>query len=175
MFEEFYAVLSTPGSGEIALVAILVFVCVLLLSLLVRSKWNWIIKSTATIITGGLFALAFVSIIDMQGWPTTDTIPETFQFVGYYVDNPNPMIGKEGFIVIWILEMNKEIGKKPRSYIIPYSKEMHKKLQEAKKRRSAGQAIKGERINKKQRKGNFAESLDDLEFYDMPKPSLPPK
>ena len=171
MFEEYYTFLSTPGTGEIALVAILVFVCVLLLGLLVRSRWHWIIKSAATMISGGLFALAFMAIIDMQGWPTTDTMPEAFQFIGYYVDSPNPQIGKEGFIVIWMLKLNDEVGKKPRSHIIPYSKEMHKKLQEAKKKRENGQKIKGKYKTKRRR----SDSPDDLQFYKMPPPELPTK
>lgn len=175
MFEDYYTILSTPGTGEIALVAIFVFVCILLLSLLVRSKWNWIIKSMTTVITGGLFALVFFSIIDMQGWPTVDTMPDKFEFVGYYIDSPNPMIGKEGFVVLWILELNNEIGKKPRAYIIPYySKNLHKKLQEAKKRRNAGQRMKGI-LSKKLIRNNRVDSFDDLEFYDLPKPPLPIK
>ena len=92
-----YSIFAIPGFGEMALVAAMMFLAVLLLGLLVWSRWHWSIKASATLMTGLFFALTYFSIIEMQGWPTKAEMPEKFYLVWYYVDPPNKLINKEGF------------------------------------------------------------------------------
>ena len=137
------AFFTTPGFGEIALTSILVFTVVLLLGLLIGSRYHWLTKAFATLTAGICFALTYFAIIEMQGWPTLDVLPDPFEYISHYVDSPNPSIGKDGFIVLWVLKLDKEIGKKPRSHLLPYEKEIHKKLEEAKKKRGKGIRVIG--------------------------------
>ncbi len=168
---------STPGFGEIAIVSVCIFLTVLLLGLLIGSKWHWIIKSCATLLSGAIFALTYFSIIGMQGWPTTEFMPAQFEFLHYYADVPNPVIGKEGFLVVWMLYDTNEIGKKPRSFLMPYDKELHKKLLEAKKRKAGGARIRGKISPNKKGTAKFKpdSTYEDLNFYNMPPPNPPRK
>lgn len=171
---DFLTIFSTPGTGEISLVMILIFQVVLLLGLLIRSDWGWGIKATATLMAGVIFIVSYFAILDMQGWPTVDTMPDEFELLSFYVDSPNPAIGKEGSIIIWTLEEGDKIGTKPRAYSIDYDKELHKRLQQAMKEKGDGGRMQGQ----KRAKGKYPPSdatYDELFFYNMPIPPLPTK
>ncbi len=171
---DFLTIFSTPGTGEIALVAILIFEVVLLLGLLIRSDWSWGIKATATIMAGVIFIISYFAILDMQGWPTVDTMPDKFELLSFYVDSPNPAIGKAGSIIIWTLEESDKIGTKPRAYSIDYDKKLHKKLQEAMKQKGDGGRMQGQKGKKGKHPLSDA-TYDELFFYNMPIPPLPTK
>lgn len=171
-----YNIFAVPGFGEIALVAAMIFISVLLLGLLVWSRWHWSIKASATLIMGLFFALTYFSIIEMQGWPTKAEIPEKFHLIWYYVDSPNKQINKKGFIVIWALELNQKIGKKPRSYILEYNLEMHRRLQKAREQMlRGGSRMMGKRVKRKQIRSPDSTYKHSFKFYKMPPPNPPRK
>lgn len=171
---DFLTLFSTPGTGEISLVMILIFQIVLLLGLLIRSDWSWGIKATATLMAGVIFIISYFAILDMQGWPTVDTMPDEFELLSFYVDSPNPAIGKEGSIIIWTLEEGDKIGTKPRAYSIDYDKELHKRLQEAMKQMSEGSRMQGQKGKKGNRQADSTYE-NEFFFYNMPMPPLPTK
>ncbi len=171
-----FNIFATPGFGEIALVLAMIFITVLLLGLLIWSNWHWSIKGSTTVAAGLFFVLTFFSIIEMQGWPTKDQLPEKFYLIWYYIDPPNKIINKEGFIVIWALEFNEKIGKKPRAYIMDYNLKMHKKLRKARKQMVGGIArLVGERKKKGDHPPSDSTYKDDFKFYKMPPPNPPRK
>ena len=123
---------------------------------------------------GLFFALTYFSIIEMQGWPTKDQLPEKFYLVWYYVDPPNKTIKKDGFIVVWTLEFKEKLGRKPRAYLIDYSLKMHKKLQQARKKMLKGEGRMIGENRKRKGKNPPPDSTDrELKFYNMPK-AMPP-
>lgn len=174
---DFSVMFSTPGFGEITLVVAMIFISVLLLGLLVWSTWHWGIKASATVMTGLFFALTYFAIIDMQGWPTKDPVPEKFQMIWYYADPPNKVTNKKGFIVIWALELQRKLGKKPRAHITGYSLKLHKQLQKARERMLKGKKkiMGNRRASTGQRSNSNSQETDEFIFYDMPDPELPSK
>lgn len=174
---DFLSIFSTPGIGEIALVAVFIFQSIILLGLLIGSNWHWRIKSFTTLISGLIFALTYFSIIDMQGWPTPSKMPDNIEYLSHYVDPPNKRIGKDGFIVVWMLYLENKIGKKPRAFQFPYSKEFHKKLEQAKKAKGENGRNRVGIILKKIKKGKLRpdSTYKDSIIYNMPTPELPTK
>ncbi len=172
-----FNIFAIPGFGEMALIAAMIFIVVLLLGLLVWSKWHWSIKASATVMAGLFFVLTYFSIIEMQGWPTDAQIPEKFYLVSFYVDPPNKVINKEGFIVIWTLEFKEKIGRKPRAYMVDYSLKLHKKLNKMRKGLQGGKPMIGERETKKKGMNRKPDSTykDKFRFYKMPPPNPPSK
>lgn len=173
---DFLALFTNPGYGAILIVIAFLFVTVLLLGLNVWSKWHWGVKASMTLIAGLMFAGIYFSVLNMQGWPTTEQLPKDFQVVWYYADPPNARINKEGFIVLWILHDGKEIERRPRAYEIEYDKKIHKKLQRLRKAMQKG-GIRGKRKGSPIKGKNAPPDAtsDWLKFYKMPKPTPPIK
>jgi hypothetical protein len=171
---------SVPGTGEIFLTLAFIFTTVVLLGLFIRSEWGYPIKAAAISLAAIFYILIYFSIIGMQGWPTEASLPEDVEVVWGYVDPPNKKIGKDGFIVLWVLDRTDEsIGKKPRAHLLPYTKEMHKKIEEAKKEQQKGKKTGAKRRSKDKGKKGFvppdATEKQDLMFYKLPPLEVPTK
>lgn len=174
---EILALFLTPGFGEIALVLVFIFQIVLLLELLIWSRWHWMVKAITTVMAGVIFSLTYFAILNMQGWPTSDVPAERFELISFYVANPNPNIGKEGFITVWILDLeDTSAEKRPRAHIFEYNKKLHRQLQLAMQQGTeTGNPVTGAIRRRKGDRPPVDSTLDDLQFYDLPIPKLPSK
>lgn len=183
---------SNPGTAEIFLTLAFIFTTVVLLSLCIRSAWPWVVKSAAIILASAFYILVYFSIIGMQGWPTTALIPNDVEVIWAHVETPNKSIKKPGYIAMWVIDKaDKTIGKKPRAHILPYDKDLHKKIQDAK-----NQIAQGKRVGMKSElngKGKSGQSMrpgqgrpgnnrppDSVEqmdrmMYRLPPPEVPKK
>lgn len=91
------------------------------------------------------------SLVSLQGWPTSETMPEKFEVKWLDVKEPNKKTGEEGYIYVWAINLEpnrpspvaddaatpplgvqlhaKEYSGEPRLYKLPYSREMHKQAE----------------------------------------------
>ena len=117
-----------------------IIVASLALWIIIGSKGWWILKALAVIFATTFSIFLWRSLDDVQGWPTTSILPNTFEIKWISVDEPNLKTNHPGAIYVWVkdLEPNKSshsvylktkhnnINNEPRLHKMPYTREMHK-------------------------------------------------
>lgn len=159
----------------------------LTLWIIIGSKGWWWLK--AITIIGVIFfsTCLWKTLGSLQGWPTDETLPNKFEIKWSITQEPNKLKDSKGFICMWIINLDKEkekslpifhnIGKdnKPRSYIVPYSRELHHQLEKIKR-----QIAKGKRFYAKKepstlrKRGGKHGFPSEPRFHQFP-PLLPEK
>jgi hypothetical protein len=79
----------------------------------------------------------------LQGWPTGQASPERFEVLAERVVEPDVRSGEPGAVYLWIQSADDD---RPRAFRLPYSKALHQEANEADRRRAAGTAQRGIRI-----------------------------
>ena len=125
----------------IALTATYAFALFVLLLLLVRSRLS--LKARVSIVlAGSAFYLAhFFSLNALQGWPSQSSLPEEFTLHAWQIEEPNPAQNQAGRIYLWVQTQEWEA---PRAYTLPYSNELHDRLDTARARHQEGYTQQGQ-------------------------------
>jgi hypothetical protein len=173
-----------PTLGIDAIAVGYTLVAALLLGLLIPARLAWQAKAGAIAIGTALCIATWASLPALLGWPTeADLLPEEFNLVSGYIVHPDPLTRTEGAIYLWGTE-RKEGARSgtPRAYVFPYSVELGTRVDEAgnKLRKNVAQAGRIEddenlpdgRATGERRRG---QKSVNIEFYDVPAPSLPDK
>jgi hypothetical protein len=129
----------------ISLVAAYVAVALLLLSLNMTSLWRWWIKAAAIIITTVFFGVTYSAISGLMGWPTTQKPPGRFNLISSRITEPDRRTHTPGHIFLWAdeLDINNIPSGVPRSYQIPYSQALARKVSDAQEKRDRGIDVMG--------------------------------
>ena len=159
-----------------------VSLAVLLLSLSLTAHWPVWVKLTCIVLLTGFYFLTFHSLNGMRGWPTTADLPERFLLLDSSVTEPNKSTGTDGVVYVWIKSLQADRpASQPRAFELPYSKELHSRLEEADNRMRNGILQLGRRETRTPSAEEPAELLrfgarrHELFLYDLPDPALPEK
>ena len=191
--------MTLPLAGVIASYLV---IAVLLLSLNLASRWHWTVKAAAIAATTGFFAVSYVSIGGLIGWPSEARMPGHFQLHWATVVEPDKLNGLPGSIYLWVEaldEANIPSGT-PRAFRVPYSRELADRIGRAKERIEQGKdqacTVRDFEVSESEpdedrrlagappREGEpastgdptaFIQHMPSIEFDDMPPPALPPK
>lgn len=158
----------------------------ILLWFLVGTKGKWWAKVPLILVLPFL-GFAFHSIPDTyKGWPTVSAPPLTSTFVSGIVEEPDPATGDEGAIYIWLIPVKgassdhglgytSKTGE-PRSYELPYSRELHKQVDKANGITKKGGTVQAQVTRPKGTKTHAGARTPKflIRLYDLP-PGLPPK
>ena len=119
------------------------------------------------------------------GWPVArDVLPNNFKLVSSIIYEPNSSAGNRGVIYVWAIDVQRawENTPPPRSYELPYIKELHKKLVTAQNKVKKGIDQLGEvtrvETGEMSTKVGAAQARNEsiaINFYDLPDPSMPEK
>lgn len=186
--------------GTSGLVAAYVVVALLLLALNLNSRWSWPVKAVAIVVVSALYVVTYYSFPPLLGWPTDQKPPKRFNLIAVYVQEPDKATGKVGEILLWAADMAQgPRGAEPRAYRMPFSPELHQKVEEAGNKIRKGLPQLGELREDKvganatrassaggeQKKvdsqARAAESVAGgqssaiIDFYDLPDPLFPEK
>ena len=150
-------------------------VMALLLYVLIRhTRWGFLIKTGAIIAVGFLCVTTVHSYAPLMGWPTTVNLPKRFNLIGMTIEEPNKSTQAKGKIYLWITDMAQQLGKNiPRGYQLPYTPELHNKLNETSKKLRKNLPQLGESELKRNTVTGKMEV--NLQFFDMPDPLFPEK
>ena len=85
MFPEKYMLLL----GEIELIAAYVVLAAILLSIALWNRVRWWIKAATIVVTFGFFFISFASVRQILGWPTSAEMPDRFELVWAFVQEPD--------------------------------------------------------------------------------------
>ncbi len=156
----------------------------LLLLFNLRTSFHWILKSSMIIVTSLFYIFTYTSFKNILGWPSNDTLPERFRLVSAQIYEPNALINSEGSIFVWVTNMEELAGLgTPRSYSLPYNKEVHEKISKALVNLKNGIPQMGEKSEEEKesvissiaKKEKVINASSKLNFFDMPNQLLPEK
>ena len=124
----------------VVLTATYAFALFVLLLLLVRSRLS-LKTRVSVVLAGSAFYLAhFFSLSTLQGWPSQSSLPEEFTLHAWQVEEPNHTQNQAGQIYLWVQTQEWEA---PRAYALPYSSDLHDRLEAAEIRHNEGYVQKG--------------------------------
>jgi hypothetical protein len=170
--------------GTSGLVAAYVIVALLLLCLNLYTSWSWRIKAAAIVVVSAFYLVSYFSLPPLLGWPTAAALPERFNLVAIYVQEPDKVSGSEGEIFLWATDLAEGArGGEPRAYRVPFSGELHAKVVEAGNKIRKGLPQLGE-LREEGQLGPHAKPTDEtqggqnsvaIDFFDLPDPLFPEK
>jgi hypothetical protein len=128
-----------------ALTAGYIALAVLLLSLNLTSLWRWWIKAGSIVATTIFFGVTFQALGGLTGWPTTQRLPDRFAMVWSTVVEPDKKTNNPGGVYVWAQELdaNNVPSTTPRSYKLPYSDALARKIARAQEKREHGIEVMG--------------------------------
>ena len=157
----------------LALTLAYVAIVALLLNLGFRSNWRWQVKLAAVILSFVFYLGTWYGLKQLQGWPVSVQLPETFRLVSQHIVQPNKLQGTEGAIYVWVIDLDDPAAEKPRAYRLPYIEQLHEDIMEA----TADNKPKiGRRLQQVSGSNKLNDSKNKLiEFYNEPRARLPDK
>ena len=183
-------------------------VILLILWFVIGSKGPWVVKAVVILFSLHLCLSIQYSLSGIAGWPSSDPLPQKFIAHWIIIHEPPKKTPEKGAIYVWATTLSEEQETdssrwwvtfllpfespdltEPRSYRLPYSKELHESANGA-----LGRIMNGERVGGTNNgpmgdgKGNggkegegegkgggtFSHS-DDISYHDLPAPHLPDK
>jgi hypothetical protein len=118
---------------------------VLLLSLNLTSLWRWWIKAGAVVVATAFFAVTYLTVNGLMGWPTAQRLPPRFNLVWTKVVEPDKKTNSAGAVYIWAeaLDENNVPARTPRSYELAYTDALARKIAAAQEEREKGTEVMG--------------------------------
>ncbi|MDE2371249.1 MAG: hypothetical protein KGN16_19930 [Burkholderiales bacterium] len=145
---------------------------------LLWSSWPGWLKGLLVVGVTLFYFHAYEAIREVWGWPAAETLPERFVLLAAVIDEPTAK--QPGAIYVWVnaLEDGKPAAQ-PRAYRLPYAKDLHGLLNDAKKKIRDGVSQVGT-TEPKVRKGGLSwlrPGNDEtvIKLGDLPVPQLPEK
>lgn len=167
----------------------------ILIWFIIGSKGKWEIKAFITFIYLYFGLLIWFALASYLGWPSKEDFPN--KYVVYWAKVEEPDASNEGKIYFWLSEVDSNrsynfleyYNKKdePRIYEIPYSKNLHKKVQNMIENIKKGSVyVGGEKTNKLKNSGldsnplgngqfEFNQNSKDHYMFSLPPANLPEK
>lgn len=160
----------------VAIVAgVLAALCVLAL---LWSQWPAWLKALLVLGVTAYYAVAYDTVLSIWGLPSQDGLPERFVLLASVIEEPTAR--SAGALYLWVnaIEGDRPAAL-PRAYQVPYTKDLHARLNEATRRAREGVTQIGT-TEPKRGKGGLAwlrpgSDAQALKIGDMPSPQLPEK
>ncbi len=118
-----------------------VFGLFVLLLLLIRSRLSFAARASVVLAGSAFYVIHFFSLNTLQGWPSQSSLPEEFTLHAWQIEEPNPVQDQAGRIYLWVQAQEWEA---PRAYALPYSNELHDRLDTARARHDEGYTQQGQ-------------------------------
>lgn len=159
----------------------------LLLSLHLKSMWSWPVKAGAIGTSLPMFAGTFVALHALMGWPSETVLPAKFQLDAALVEEPTTSSGQTGAIFLWLtpeqrssdehdLETSSgENGRVPRAFAVPYSRDLHQRVEALRERLQEGGLVVGQHMPGPSWKRRFGRQDGTINLFAPPPPPLPSK
>ncbi|MGI9493056.1 MAG: hypothetical protein ACR2QF_11720 [Geminicoccaceae bacterium] len=160
----------------------------LLLSLNLKSTWSWSIKAIAIITAVPLFVVTFVSLQALLGWPSASELPARFQLHAALVEEPSTGHDRTGAIFLWLTPAEDaepeeamadgaipEVKLLPRAFVVPYSRELHERVEAMRKALQQGTFVAGRYEGGSPWARRFGQQNGGIDLYTPPPPPMPSK
>lgn len=144
------------------------FLAGLVLVALLDARLSWRIKAALIVTSAFAAALFAYGVQGLRGYPVPTTVlPERFSLLWSVVREPSP--GDPGAIHVWV----RVPGEEPRAFVLPYSRPMHERMEQARTRAKDGEDVAMETQERTGSEGNTARGLPSVPDF-VPPPSTTP-
>jgi hypothetical protein len=172
-------------------------VAALVLNIWITSRWSVHFKVSLVALVAVLYVGTYFGIREIQGWPTTNPMPDSFELIWAKIDEPDKALGTEGQIYLWVrkLDVANRVSGEPRAYKLAYELSLAEEVERAINQTEDGVLLNGkmtrgilkaEEKNKEpgERKADGEGDSDvtglsddqiHLEFTELPMNKLPAK
>ena len=148
------------------------FLAGLLLLVLLDARMSWRIKAALIVVMGLATALFAYGIHGLRGYAVAaNALPERFSLLWSVVHEPSPTNGDPGYIHVWL----REPGGEPRAYALPYSRPLHERMEQARRRVADGQEVTMGTDQGATATGNPAAGQPSVPDFIVPPSTIPPK
>ena len=142
-------------------------VAALLLNIWIATRWSTAFKISLILLTACLYVGTYLGLREMQGWPTTDPMPDAarFRLLWAKIEEPDKSSGSEGRIYLWIqkLDVADRLVGQPRAYSLPFRPDLAEEVEAA-----INKVGEGALLNGRMTRGLLKErSPDDLHIRDL--------
>ncbi|MGI9436129.1 MAG: hypothetical protein ACR2Q4_15090 [Geminicoccaceae bacterium] len=157
----------------------------LLLSLHLKSLWSWPVKASAIGAALPMFAGTFIALQALMGWPSDGVLPARFQLHAALVEEPTASSKQAGAIFLWLTpelrsvdshEVEEEPAVKPellpRAFALPYSRDLHQRVEAMRERLKKGGLVVGQHIQGPSWKRRFGRQDGAINLFAPPPPPL---
>lgn len=169
------------SASLLVLTATYALLAFLLLCLCFWTRWAVWLKIGLVLVVTAFYFLAYDSVHGVLGWPAEEALPKRFVLLAVVVDEPSKERGSKGSLFLWVngIEDNRPVAE-PRSYRLPYEKDMHSLFNEAMKKNRQGISQMGTTEPKTGPKGFSwlrppGNDKLTIKISDLPRPQLPEK
>ena len=121
-----------------------------------------------------IYYFHWTSLQQTKGWPSDQPLPTQFELISADIVEPNPLENSSGNIHLWIRPSETD---SPRAYVLNYSRDLHQRLFETKKRIASGRRQVGllfDNSNTGQSGASIGGGMK-LKFRNAPRKHLPRK
>ena len=163
---------------EIAFIAGYVIVGLLLLNVLLFTRWMWWVKTSSLIAVIALYLATYQALPDLLGWPSKRGLPQRFNLSAMHLIEPDKSGQNKGAIYIWVTDFDVGTGGGiPRAFVLPFHPELQAKLAIAGTKLRRGMPQLGEiselPFETATSSTVHGEKLVNLELLDLPDPLFP--
>ncbi len=171
------------NAGYAGLTVAYVFVALLLLCIILYSRWGWPVKVAATVTTAAFCLVSYASIPDLLGWPIAQDLPHRFRLHAAHIQQPDKLSKSKGTINLWVTDAEDLAqGGVPRAFQFPYSPPLHEVVINATARMGKGVPQMGEFTNPHATAiaglhdpAAAGQAAPPVTFFDIPDPLFPDK
>lgn len=177
--------ITMPAVALTGLYAALAF---LLLGLHLKSAWSWPVKTAAIGLALPATVGAFLVIQAQLGWPSQASLPARFQLHAALIEEPAAENDEGGAIFLWLtpwvdasseegadLEPPMLPGRRPRAFDLPYTRELHQKIETMRERLARGELVTGRHESGSGWQRRFGQNNGQTNLEAPPPPPLPAK
>lgn len=140
-----------------------------------RFRRRWLLVGVLTVLPL-FYGTHYLLIKSLQGWPSDEPLPDTFELVSFDVVEPTLSTGsrEDGHILMWVREAP---GATPRVHRLVYRRVLHESLNQAAKRQAKGEVQLGRRVERSAAKSatSGGQKRPLIDFRSRPPPRLPEK
>lgn len=170
-------------AGYTGLIAAYAFLATLLVLVLRHARRSWPVKAAAVILCGVFFAVSWMSLPGLLGWPIPAPLPGKFRLHAVHIQQPDKVSRGEGAIYLWLTDAGDFARDgTPRAFALPYSAPLHEAVLAASARIAKGRAQMGEvtafidaSAISLHDPNRVAGTTAPVRFYDIPDPLFPDK
>ena len=110
-----------------------VVVAAVLAGLNLYSSLSWSRKALLIILTSVSYLVIYYSYAPLLGWPGRGNLPQRFNLVAAYGQEPDEKTGRRGSIFFWVTDKSSA-DFTPRAYVVDFTPELHARVLEAMER-----------------------------------------
>jgi hypothetical protein len=162
----------------LAIVLSFIVLVSLCLFALLWSRWPGWLKGLLVAGVTVFYFYANDAVHGIWGWPSADALPERFVLLAAVIEEPSAKTS--GALYVWVNALeNGKPAAQPRSFRLPYSKDLHALLNEGMKKARQGVSQLGSSEPKAGKRGlSWLRPGNDeqvVKIRDLPTPQLPEK